>query len=315
MTDQTTLIESDQAEKGKILLIGDLLIDKTYYVKPTKISPEAPVLVASTLSPVPIEKAGGAGLAASYAVKNIDDTDFIFYTAISKEKKKWLEEKGINIQGYIIPDENIITKTRYIDEVSKYHIIRIDNDLAVGKYNIDYRKFCLLYYKLREKKLDGVVLLDYRKGIFSNERLVNKIISAAKENKIPVYVDSRNHDISKFKGATWIKVNSKEYENAKEVLNCNCPKEIIKKLECNGLIITKGEEGAELYTSTSDLYYDYKALVSNNSGTPDVTGCGDVFDIVFSNSLFVEKKSISESLIIACNKASNFAYQPIKTRL
>ena len=106
-----THTESDPAVHGRILLIGDLLIDKTYYVKPLKISAEAPILVVSTLSLDYVEKAGGAGLAASFAAKYIKDTNVIFYTAISKEKKEWMKNNGVNVESYNIPDANIITKS------------------------------------------------------------------------------------------------------------------------------------------------------------------------------------------------------------
>jgi D-beta-D-heptose 7-phosphate kinase/D-beta-D-heptose 1-phosphate adenosyltransferase len=313
---QETATELDQAEQEpNLLLIGDFLIDETWFVKASKLSPEGPVPVAYTTDIVPIKNPGGAGLAASFAKKNIEDANVIFFTATSNETAEWLKSFNIDIRYSLLEEKNVIKKIRYIDKTSKYHLLRIDTDLVAGEQKIDYRIFSLNFYKIREKGLSGIVLLDYRKGIFRNKRLVNKIITIAKENKIPVYVDSRDENIYKFKGANWIKLNLKEYNNALKVLNCDCPKEIIELMELDGLIITKGEEGAELYMKDTNLYYDYKAPINYCSGSPDVTGCGDVFDIMFAYNKFAKKETITDSLIKAVNKATLYAHQPIENRL
>lgn len=310
-----TVTESNQAKKGNLLLIGDLMIDQTWPVRATKLSPEAPVPVAQITRPLAIERPGGAGLAASFGTKNFHDMNLYFYTATADERMKWLHDKNIKANGTMIELSQVITKTRFIEETSKYHLLRIDNDDIAGKSGLDLNSFMCDFNDYIELGLDGIVLLDYQKGIFDNEGLLFHLIKVAEEQKIPVYVDSRAGNLTKFTGATYLKLNKKEFKEACINLGCRYPLELISVLELEALLITKGEEGAELWRKNDSQGYSYQASLGPHPGAPDVTGCGDAFDISFCYYRFIEGFCPQEAIGKAVDMATDYAHMPIEERL
>ena len=79
------------------------------------------------------------------------------------------------------------------------------------------------------------------------------------------------------------------------------------------LIVTRGKNGASIYGKKNE--YSFKPDVSKYIGTPDVTGCGDAFDISFCYYSFIKKLIPAIALELASTKATRFAYKPIKDRL
>jgi D-beta-D-heptose 7-phosphate kinase/D-beta-D-heptose 1-phosphate adenosyltransferase len=291
-----------------MLIVGDLIIDKTWYVDARKISPEAPVPIGYLTSPNPLLSPGGAGLAASYAIKQ--QLKSIFLTATSKDNRLWLGEKGIDVHTLMLADN--VVKTRYVDADSGYHLLRVDNDEVVDFPIITEERLELIFQDLLTD-IECIVMLDYRKGMFSSVDAIKMIIARAKENNIPTYVDTRCNPL-KFEGVDFLKLNRKEYNAAKAALNINLPKDLCKKINIKNLIITEGKEGAKLYLSNGQSY-QYKADTKKYTGTPDVTGCGDVFDVNFCYYYFQESLEPTKALRLSVEKATKYAYMPIGDRL
>ena len=303
-----TTTEFSHLEKNKILILGDLLIDKTYYVEASKISPEAPILACNLLPNGNIETPGGAGLAASYAAKN--KINSLFLSMIDPTNDPILYKKNIkyiNLQ----PQKNV-SKIRYIDKTSGYQLIRIDNDdLVLAENKIDHE---LLYEKIKEilisdSSIKVLSLLDYKKGFFSSA-FNAALISLCKELSVKVYTDTKGSILS-FNGIDTLKLNKKEYLAAIAALNINSPIELIQSLNLQKLIITKGSEGASVFTNTET--YDQKS--ERFTGIPDVTGCGDVFDVNFCFYYYIKNFKLQESLMASVYAASKYAHSPIETRL
>lgn len=310
-----TVIESNKANKGNLLLIGDLLVDKTWPVRASKLSPEGPIPVAQLSTSEAIETPGGAGLAASFGVKNFNDINLYFYTATSSDRMRWLNRKGINADGTLIEPHKVIYKTRFIDESSRYHMLRVDNDDLAGTSRLNRDKFAYDFRKYIRSGLNGVVLLDYCKGIFSDDIYLRVLIDESRERNIPVYVDSRSKDLHKFAGVDFLKLNAKEYKIACQTFNCNSQFQLIQKLKIKTLLITKGEEGAELWGNQEFDGYTYRAPLDPHPGAPDVTGCGDAFDVSFCYYKMVERLSSREAFEKAIEMATTYAHMPIEERL
>ena len=291
-----------------MLIMGDLIVDETWYVDANKLSPEAPVPVACLTSNKPLLSPGGASLAAAYAIKQ--NYQSIFLTATNRDNRLWLEDK--NIEVFSLKSVKNVTKTRYIDVNSNYHMLRVDNDNVVVFPTITNSELNYLKQKIT-KNISCIVMLDYRKGIFSNIETTQTMIEIAKGKNIPVYVDTRS-DIDKFAGCTYLKLNEKEYVAATAAQNINCPQELCSKLNISNLIITKGKDGAELYTVKGNSY-KYTPNIRKYNGMPDVTGCGDVFDVNFCYYYFQEELQPTEALELSVEKATEYAYTSIGDRL
>ncbi len=297
-----------QAE-GKVLIIGDLIIDRTWPVHVKKISPEAPVPVGNILSNEPIDTPGGASLAAAYAAKH--KIPVLFLTATTPQTISWLEQQ--KIYTFSIQQANNIIKTRYIDEISNYHLVRIDNDDVITPPVISPEDLIEGIKKAQKKSpITAIAALDYRKGIFQQKETCIELVNFCKKNKLPLYVDTRGNPL-KFKGCNVLKLNYNEYIKACKTISCSDAQTIISSFSLDYLIITKGHEGAAIYNKENALFTTNPE--PNYTGAPDVTGCGDVFDINFCHYWQTQKGLPTEALIFAVNKATEYAYEPMKDRL
>lgn len=156
---------------------------------------------------------------------------------MARNVKLNLEALGCEVT-YLCGETSV--KTRLIDSKSKQHIVRIDNDIRSTP--IEFATAIPLGY-------DAIVISDYEKGTVSYDMVMDLL----QEVKIPVFIDTKKHDLACFQGA-WVKVN--ELEHSKLVS------------ECSGLIVTLGSKGARLW---DEVYPSKEVEVS------DVCGCGDTF--------------------------------------
>lgn len=304
-----TIIDSIPLNPKKILILGDLLIDETWYVETTKISPEAPVPVASLVSKKPISTPGGAGLAAGYAAK--ENIPSLFLSLFSQEAKEILDNTSIN---YICIEtiENNIKKIRYIDKASRYHLIRIDTDNLVIQKAYPYSIIETILNLIKNNNIGCIAMLNYRKGVFNNREMIQNIISLAKNNNIYTFADTRG-DITKFINCNAIKLNHIELSNALDTTGCLSSYELREKMNIDILITTKAAKGAEACSKIETISIEPRKMIGN----PDVTGAGDIFDINFCYDYYcrTNKSNLSESLAYAVNRATEFVRQPIETRL
>lgn len=203
-----------QPKQFKILLIGDNCTDVYQYGTVDRISPEAPVPVFQLLREE--QRPGMAG--------NVFNN---------------LEALGCEV-NYLFGETS--TKTRLIDERSKQHIVRIDNDIKSDPVVLDTAV---------PDVYDAVVISDYNKGTISYE-LMEQIIAAV---KCPVFIDTKKTDLARLQGA-WVKINELEYSKIKS--------------ECSGLIVTRGAKGASI------LHHQIHCPALQVE-VADVTGAGDTF--------------------------------------
>lgn len=269
------------------------------------------------LSGQQVESPGGVGLAAAYAAKCNIPINLITYT--NEARINWLNTAyGIKDITPFLGDygKTNAVKIRYIDIDSKYHMLRVDNDsLIVKPFKTEESKLVWrdkIEDTIINNNIVGVVILDYNKGLIEEDTYRYVSLLAAKYT-IPIYVDSRKPDVSIFKEASLIKLNRKEYQNACKLYNVDSIESLCDELKTKILIVTLGAEGARLYDSLSKMTLEKKPDLI--PGCPDVTGCGDVFDILFCNSYLLDGNSLENSLEHAVNNASVYAHEPIDRRL
>lgn len=297
------MIATDLTQVQPIGIIGDFIIDETKYVVVTKISPEAPIPVANLINYESFLTPGGAGLAAAYSKTKGLNT--LFLSMLSPFSSKLLDEHKIPYRNISRIPYNV-RKLRFIDTHSKYQLIRIDNDdLVMG----DINKQSFNIEDLDLKQFKALALLDYRKGLLNKDNC-QALIDYAKALNIPIFADTRG-DICKYRGIDIIKLNEKEYKTAALKLGVNNPRELIKILDINYLLISKAADGAEIF-GTEEYYH---AIPKEYLGIPDVSGGGDVLDISFCYNLYVLGHSISMALQIAVDWATEYVYSPTVTRL
>lgn len=209
---------TQQLTSFNVLLIGDSCIDRYYIGSCDRLSPEAPVPV----------------------MKIVED-----YSTLGMAANVHRNLKGLGIDADFITNSEEIVKTRYIDERSGQHLLRVDKEPQVARWS---GRTILPY-----SNYDAVVISDYNKGFVNYEH----IETIRREFSGPIFIDTKKTDLARFEGC-FIKINSLEYSQAKS-FPAGVP---------SGLVVTMGKSGARYNDVT------YPAPIVE---VVDVCGAGDTF--------------------------------------
>jgi len=192
----------------KILVIGDLMLDRYIYGSVRRISPEAPVPVVL----VHEEKnmpGGAANVARNASALGADA--FVCGTAGSDQNGRQLlnvmREDGIDTKNVVTPaDSETTVKMRIIAE--RQQVVRVDWDGKVRPEDAAIGKLCRLAAEAIAG-CSGVILADYAKGIVC-QRVVDSVLAAAQRRNIPVALDPKENRDLRLDGITIVKPNRKE---------------------------------------------------------------------------------------------------------
>lgn len=262
----------------KIAIIGDVMLDKYVYGTISRVSPEAPVPV------VDIDKTefrlGGAANVANNIKALEAEPVLIGVIGNDYDSKHYLDvmkSLGLSTVG-IIKDNNRPTtaKTRVI--AHSQHVLRVDSEVK-DDITAATRKKILTYLGKNIKSFAAVILQDYNKGVLTKE-LIFQAISIARKNNRPVYVDPKFHNFFEYIDVTVFKPNRKETADilAMKIDGETSVKEagrkLIDKLNCEYLVLTRGEKGMMLFDKEKN-----KTVILNiptkARRVADVSGAGD----------------------------------------
>ena len=192
---------------ARILVVGDVMLDRYWYGDTGRISPEAPVPVVKVSKFE--DKAGGAANVA----KNIarldgkvgllgligeDESGQILETILKGEK--------INSQLVSVCDLPTISKMRVISRHQQ--LVRLDLEET---FTQQHSQLLLNRLELVLDEYDFIVFSDYNKGSLS---LIKEMVSLAKEAGKTVLVDPKSSDLHLYKGADYITPNLNEFKLA-----------------------------------------------------------------------------------------------------
>ena len=200
-----------QQKQFKVLLIGDSCTDEYVYGTCDRLNPEAPVPILN------------------------------FNRKETTQGMAWNVRENLmsfGMEVFILTNEEPITKTRYIDERSNQHILRLDDESPLQPMD----------YELPDEEFDALVISDYDKGFLTTQ----KICELVSEFDGPVFLDSKKRVLPS--QGCFIKIN----ETEKGLLTG----------DYNNLIVTKGSGGAD---------YDGVNYPAEKTKVYDVVGAGDTF--------------------------------------
>lgn len=262
------------AEKSA-LVIGDLMLDRYLIGEVERISPEAPVPVV--LLKQQNERAGGAAnVAANLALLGISTTmaGVIGDDTEGRSLLQMLKALHINSDAVISSAERpTVTKTRILG--GHQQMMRLDMESRSAFTQNETAALLKQINTALAKKPAVVILSDYAKGVLS-EALCRAVIEQAMSLGIPVLVDPKGRDYSKYHGATALTPNKKETAEACGVAitdHENLLKEAIKLRDALGLeflAVTRGEEGISLLEKAEIIHIPAAA-----KQVFDVSGAGD----------------------------------------
>ena len=259
----------------RILVIGDLILDRYIDGAANRVSPEAPVLVFETLAERHL--LGGAcnvaanlrALGAQTSVMGVIGTE-----GTGRQLLELLQGEGIDTSAvFKDPSRPTIRKTRYVSKTAQ--ILRVDEE---KRHGIDggVRQQILDFLAVRPFPYDAVLLSDYGKGMLGRP-VVEAAIAAAKSKGAVVVVDPKGKDYSLYRGVDLLTPNREEAELAtgmKIGTLADLPKVAQKLREVTGIqtaTVTLGKDG---------IFYEDEQHRPNVIPTEarqvfDVTGAGD----------------------------------------
>ncbi|WP_258868053.1 bifunctional D-glycero-beta-D-manno-heptose-7-phosphate kinase/D-glycero-beta-D-manno-heptose 1-phosphate adenylyltransferase HldE [Alkalilimnicola ehrlichii] len=262
----------------RLLVAGDVMLDRYWYGNTGRISPEAPVPVVAIRSTD--NRPGGAanvalGLAALGAQTHLlgkagqDEAGEVL--------ERLLESSGIRCTLERSAQRPTITKLRVISH--QQQMIRLDFEAEVAaEAALSLDRFQTLL-----ADVDAVILSDYAKGALQN---IPELIAAARAAGKPVLIDPKQQDFSVYRGATLITPNRHEFERA--VGLCHSQEELVEKgrqllqsMEWEALLLTRGEEGMTLLQQNAEPLH----IPAQAHEVFDVTGAGDTVIAVLAASI------------------------------
>jgi len=261
----------------KILILGDVMLDEYIWGNVTRISPEAPVPVVEVMDES-VKLGGAANVALN--VKTLGDIPLLV-SIVGNDKngeklKELLASSEISSQGIFVDETRRTTaKTRII--AHSQQVVRADRE-NTEELSIDLTLNLVDFIKkkIKEEKISALLISDYGKGMISL-RLLNEVISLARENNIFISVDPKETHFMNYKRVSIITPNHSEagFAYGKRIRDEKSLEEVgwglLEKLEAEALLITRGEKGMSLFEKNRMLT-NFPTVAKE---VYDVTGAGD----------------------------------------
>jgi rfaE bifunctional protein kinase chain/domain len=260
-------------KNSRVVVVGDVMLDRYLMGDTDRLSPEAPVPVVN-VAERHAALGGAANVAANVAALGAqcllvgaigDDADG---AAIRQELAvARLDDRFV----LTIAGRPTTSKTRIIARGQQ--IVRIDDEVDTLLQGADLTR---LIAAAREALADADALLleDYNKGALS-PGLIAAGMEAARRRGIPVVVDPKYRQFFEYAGATVFKPNRRELESALgaavDLQNGNALPEVLTRLKVDNLLVTLGSEGMVLVTKDGNLIQ----IPSIAREIYDVSGAGD----------------------------------------
>ena len=287
--------------KFKILVIGDIMLDKHIYGEVNRISPEAPVPVLK------VEREsynpGGAANVADNLI-SLGVKTYLAGTIGNDEQGRILldilNKKTIDTSCVINISKPTIQKIRGLSHLRSevhQHLIRIDYEDNSNISEEDENKLFNLINGLIGE-IDGIILSDYAKGTLTKELLRN-IIELAKRNNKLITADCKPINIELYKNVDLLKPNKKEAIEMTLTKDLEKAGKILSEKLNSNIVITEGSDGCTLFEKNKNPV----KIQAVNKKFQDVAGAGDAFLSVLT-VMVLSTSNFEESVELA-NRAAN----------
>ena len=289
----------------KVLVLGDIMLDKYIWGDVVRISPEAPVPV------VEVKKAfsclGGAG----NVCRNLEGLGaFPLLVGMTGEdaEAEWIRAHVPDSRGIFVDKKRPTSvKTRIV--AHQQQVVRVDSEKAAS---ISYKQAEKILEFIKNEDCDGILISDYNKGVITRS-LMTKLLDFTKKKKIPVFVDPKIENFPLFSPVTLITPNHRE---AERIIHHAClddaevdkaGKKIFQKIATKYIIIKRGERGMTVFEKGRESLH----IASLAREVYDVSGAGDTV-IATASLALLSGSSIQEAAYLA-NTAAGIVVGKIGT--
>jgi D-glycero-beta-D-manno-heptose-7-phosphate kinase len=254
---------------ARVLVVGDVMLDRYWFGDVTRISPEAPVPVLK-VGKVEERPGGAANVARNIASLG---AQCILLSVVGADEagdclQRLLNEQG-GVQAMLHRDNSISTIVKLRAIARQQQLLRIDFETPPS-HEVLNAKLADFHAKL--PLVDVVILSDYGKGGLAH---IAEMIKAARAAGKLVLVDPKGDDYARYRGATLLTPNRSEFRDvagswkSEEELIAKAQK-LRTELGLDALLVTRSEEGMSLFRENDALHEPTQARE-----VFDVSGAGD----------------------------------------
>ncbi len=283
----------DKISGARVLVLGDVMLDRYYFAEVSRISPEGPVPVAlvkqckNTLGGAANVAHNLARLGCRVSLAGISGDD---------ENRQILDGKfaalGIDAAGLLHTPRPTTTKVRVIG--GHQQMIRLDFEDASPIMRQVEEKLLAVFRAKLAAGLDAVILSDYAKGVCS-PGLCRKLIAECRAAAVPMVVDPKGAQWQKYQGAFLVTPNVKELGEAchKPVRNEDSSIETLaatirQRFNFSAMMVTRSEKGLSLLAEGPAVHIPTYARE-----VFDVSGAGDTVAAVMGAALAAGLKPVT----------------------
>ena len=288
----------------RVLVVGDVMLDRYWFGNVNRISPEAPVPVVHVQRTE--ERPGGAANVA----RNITalEGDATLLAVVGEDEaaaslERLLAADKVKSSLHRDPELSTTVKLRVIGQHQQ--LLRIDFERPPSHEALSAK---LDEYDRLVDAADAVVLSDYGKGGLEH---VQKMIARARARRKPVLVDPKGDDYSRYRGATLLTPNRSEFREvagrwSDEADFARRAQKLRIDLDLEALIVTRSEEGMSLFTAKESHHEATQARE-----VFDVSGAGDT--VIGVLSLMVASGADLPSAMRVANQAAGIVVGKLGT--
>ena len=291
----------------KTLVTGDVMLDRYWYGNVERISPESPVpIVEVTDSSDCLGGAGNVAANISALKANCTLLSIVGNDTTGNRVLELVDKSNIYPSLQI---DNAIRTTEKLRIVSRnQQLLRVDFE-DMPDHEILAELVC--EYEKETADCDVIVMSDYGKGGLTH---ITKMIESANAANIPVVVDPKGSDFSRYKGASIVTPNLKEFVTAggditTEESMAESALSIIHRNSLGSLLVTRSKDGMTLFTANGDRVHS----PATAREVFDVSGAGDtvVAIIALSTALQLE----NDKMLELCNQAAGYVVSKFGTAI
>jgi len=254
--------------RARVLVVGDVMLDRYWFGEVSRISPEAPVPVVK-VDRVEDRPGGAANVARNVAALGARTS--LLSVVGRDEPGRCLQQllRQEKVATSLHTDATIATTVKLRVIGRQQQLLRADFE-TLPSHEVLASK--LKDYQRLLKTADVVILSDYGKGGLAH---IARMIKLARSRDVPVLVDPKGEDYSRYRGATLVTPNRAELRaviggwSSEAMLNSRA-QALRQRLGLGGLLVTRSEEGMTLFRRGSRLH-----VAAQAREVYDVSGAGD----------------------------------------
>jgi rfaE bifunctional protein kinase chain/domain len=293
-------------ENSKVLVVGDVMLDRYWFGDVDRISPEAPVPVLK-VSRTEERPGGAANVARNIAALGAQST---LLSVVGDDEPGILLERLLgeqhNVRALLHRDPTIATTVKLRAVARQQQLLRIDFETTPSH---EVLRAKLADYWDRLQDCDVVVLSDYGKGGLTH---IAEMIRLARKSGKPVLVDPKGEDYSRYAGASVLTPNRSEFRQVAG--SWGSEEELTRKaeqlrldLKLEAVLVTRSEEGMSLYTGDSQPF----RVSAQAREVFDVSGAGDT--VIATLAVMLAAGADLPKAVIYANRAAGIVVGKLGT--